>query len=384
MNPKIARLFGRQFRGGGGGDPGPSTSTNTTYTSSLPAYARPFFEQALTSAGKETFTTDDKGLVTGVKPYVPYTGERVAGFTPQQLAIQNEVANMQTPEDFARGSAGLNQTMNMGLNLTGAGLGNALNYRANPLQQLLVDMPGTFNSGVANYYMSPYQQAVTDSELRAATQRAQIERAGKSMGAIGRGTFGGARQALMQTQDDANTRILMDDIQKKGLQDAYLNAQQQYERDRTAGMSAEKMNLDSEINRRALEEQGRQFEATMGKDLGLAGMSAAMDSSKGLGALATAQQTADLERLKSQAASAAEVQAIQQKIDDINYQQFQEQQNWAKQQLEWYNAMLHGQQGLASTQINYTPQPSMLSQVGGLGLAGLGLYNVMNKPTGGT
>jgi hypothetical protein len=43
------------YSGGGGGG---QTSTGTTYTSNLPEYAKPFFEQALVSAGKNVFETD--------------------------------------------------------------------------------------------------------------------------------------------------------------------------------------------------------------------------------------------------------------------------------------------------------------------------------------
>jgi hypothetical protein len=37
------------------------------------------------------------------------------------------------------------------------------------------------------------------------------------------------------------------------------------------------------------------------------------------------------------------------------------------------------QQLLGSTQVQYAPAPSLASQIGGLGLAGLGLYNILGK-----
>jgi hypothetical protein len=84
----------------GGGGPGPQTSTGTTYTSNLPEYAKPFFEQALVSAGKNVFETDTSGAVTGVKPMPTYTGERIAGFTPGQVGIQRDIAGLTTPGGF--------------------------------------------------------------------------------------------------------------------------------------------------------------------------------------------------------------------------------------------------------------------------------------------
>ena len=90
--------------GGGGG--GTQTSTGTTYTSNLPEYAKPFFEQALVSAGKNVFTTDSSGAVTGVKPMPAYTGERVAPFTPGQEKIQAETAGLVTPGGFRTAEIG--------------------------------------------------------------------------------------------------------------------------------------------------------------------------------------------------------------------------------------------------------------------------------------
>ena len=48
--------------------------------------------------------------------------------------------------------------------------------------------------------------------------------------------------------------------------------------------------------------------------------------------------------------------------------------------LEYQSNILRGTAGaLGSTRTQYTPQPSMASQIGGLGLAGLGLYNMLGR-----
>ena len=87
---------------------------------------------------------------------------------------------------------------------------------------------------------------------------------------------------------------------------------------------------------------------------------------------------ANLERLKSQSASAAEQQAMQQEIDNLAYQQFREEEDYQRGLLEYQSNILRGTAGaLGSTQVAYAPPPSMASQIGGLGLAGLGLYNMM-------
>ena len=52
----------------------------------------------------------------------------------------------------------------------------------------------------------------------------------------------------------------------------------------------------------------------------------------------------------------------------------------SKGMLEYQSNILRGTAGaLGSTQTQYAPAPSMASQIGGLGLAGLGLYNMMGR-----
>ena len=96
--------------------------------------------------------------------------------------------------------------------------------------------------------------------------------------------------------------------------------------------------------------------------------------------LGATEQMANLERLKAQSASAGEQQALQQEIDNLAYQQFKEGQDYKKGLLEYQSNILRGTAGaLGSTQVAYAPAPSMASQIGGMGLAGLGLYNMMGK-----
>jgi hypothetical protein len=111
---------------------------------------------------------------------------------------------------------------------------------------------------------------------------------------------------------------------------------------------------------------------------GIAGLTSSIDAAKAQAATAAATQTAELERLKAQAATGAEKQSLQQRIDDLQYQTFREQQNYEKQQLEYLSNILRGNAGaLGSTQVAYTPAPSTISQIGGLGLAGLGLAKAL-------
>lgn len=411
------------LEGGGGGS---QTSTGTTYTSNVPEYAKPYYEELLKQTGKETFKTDSSGVVTGIKDYTPYTGERVAGFTPGQTDIQNQFAGLQTPTGFADAQAGTNYGQNLGYGAAGAGIAGALNYNPSNFSTQQVQAPSLqdfqmrgpqdvqsqiFGQGAADYYSNPYTQNVTNTALREAQQKGLMDKNALMSGSIGRGTFGGARNALLQAEQNRGLNQQLGDIQYKGASDAYTNAQQQFQADQARRMQADLANQQSglatgqqnlqanlqtqqlgagqnmtaqQLNQAAAQqaqqmaEQSKQFGAGMSKDVGLAGLQAGLDASKTQGALAAAEQTANLERLKAQSSSAAEQQAYQQKIDDLKYQQAMEAQDWQKKQLEFYSNILHGTSGaLGSTQVNYTPQASPISQLAGAGVAGLSAYNLM-------
>jgi len=341
----LLSFFTFNFGGGGGG--GPQTSTGTTYTSNLPEYAKPFFEQALVSAGKNVYNTDSTGAVTGVKSMPTYTGNRVAGFTPEQTSAQTNIAGLTQPGGFGTAQTGLGTGTTMGYQAGLQGLNQAFGYNPNNAQ--------TFGQTQANQYMSPYQQNVTDIALREARQQGDIQKQQGALGSIGRGTFGGARQALMQAEQGRNLNRQLSDIQAQGSQQGYQNAQQQF-------------NADAQR-----QQQAQQFGAGLGQQLGTAGLQAGLQGSQQTGAMAAAQQTSDLQRLMAQSTSGAEKQALQQKIDDIQYQTAMEARDYEKKQIEFYNAILRGTVGLGSTQINYAPPPSAASQLGGLGLGALGL-----------
>jgi len=182
------------------------------------------------------------------------------------------------------------------------------------------------------------------------------------MGAIGRGTFGGARQALLQAEQERNLEQNIGDIYTKGQQSAFENAQKIYGEDTARSLQAQQAN-----------QQAEQGAAQLAGQTGISGLQAGLEASHQQAVTAAAQQTTELERLKTQAASEGEKQALQQKIDDLKYQTAMEARDYEKKQIEFYNAILRGNTGLASTQINYNPQASGVQQAlgGGLGLLGL-------------
>jgi hypothetical protein len=251
----------------------------------------------------------------------------------------------------------------MGFGAAGAGLSSALGYSPTAISG------GTFGAPEAAAYMSPYASNVTDIAVREARKQADLAKSAGALGSIGRGTFGGARQALLQAEQERGAGQNIANIRAQGQQEAYLNAQKQFEADQARRMQAAQLG-----------QQAQQFGAGLGKDIGLAGLTTGIDASGKQAAVAAATQTANLERLKAQASTENEKQALQQQINDLKYQTFQEQNNYQKAQLEYLSNILRGNAAaLGSTQVQYTPQPSTISQIGGLGLAGLGLANVLGK-----
>jgi hypothetical protein len=352
-------FYGGGKGGGGGGGP----TTQTSYSTNLPEYAKPYYEELLKQTGKQVYSTDPSGNVTGVKDFVPYGGERIAGFTPEQRAVQSEVAGMTTPGGFGTAARGLGTGEAMGYGTAGLGLSQAFGYSPTAISG------GTFDPSAAAYYSSPYQTGVTDIAVREAERQRDLARTGRMTGALGRGTFGGARQTLADVEAERGAAQGISDIRFRGAQSGYENAQKMFEADQARRMQAAQLG-----------QQAQQFQAGIGKDLGMAGLQAGLEASSKQGALAATEQATNLERLKAQAASAGESQAMQQERLNQQYQQFMDQQNYKKAQMDYLSQILRGNAAaLGTTQTMYAPAPSLASQLGGVGLAGLGLYNILGK-----
>jgi hypothetical protein len=376
--------------------------------------------------GKSVYTTDSAGNVTGVKGMPTYTGERVAGFNPEQTATQAKVMGMQQPGGFGQAATGLTGSQGTAGSAAQYGLSKALGYNPNTITAGTVSGPSLyqyqmgpveratsqyFSPQAAAYYGDPYQQNVTNIALREAQLQGAKDRQAGMLGSIGRGTFGGARQALLQAEQQRGLNQNLGDIQAKGSQAGYENAQKAFLADQAnrmaaqqlnvqTGLTAEQQNLAAKLQTQGLSadqamkaalanqqtnlqaqqatQQGQLQAAQLAGQTGIAGLTSSIDAAKAQAATAAATQTAELERLKAQAATGAEKQALQQKIDDLQYQTFQEQQNYQKQQLEYLSNILRGNaSALGSSQVQYTPTPSTISQIGGLGLAGLGLAKAL-------
>lgn len=370
----------------GGGSKAPTKQEVVTTTSNLPDYAQPYFENLMQRAQAESY-----------RPYTPYGGERIAGFTDPQLQAQQGIMGMQTPGQLGT-ATGLATTA--GLGSLAAGQYNPASFQAQQvrpggLSYFQMGAPQQFGQEQAQQYMSPYFQNVLDTQKREAITDAQKAQLGANLGAARQGTYGGSRQLLAQTERERALGQQLGDIQAKGLQSAYESAQQQFERDRAAGMTAAGQNLQAllgvqelgaqqrlqaalanqqmGLEAQKLGEQSRQF----GSQQGLAGLAQAGQMGQLLGQLGETQQQMDLSRLQAQSAVGEQQQKLNQQYLDTAYADFLRQRDYPMEQLGYYSNLMRGiPVGLGSTATTYAQPPSMTAQIGGLGLGALGLYNM--------
>lgn len=311
--------------GGGGG------SNTTTVQQSIPRELIPFIRESI-----------QEGQAVAALPYAYYGGQRIAQFAPQQLGVQREVMGMQTPTQYTTAQAGAQGTGGLSFDVARAGLGRALGFQ-----------PGTFGAQQAGFYMSPYQQAVTDATLREAQRGANIASRDIGLQAAQRGTYGGSAEALQRAELQRNLMQQQTDIQARGSQAAFENAQSQFERDRAAAAQA----------------------AGMAGQLGTAGLGTSLQSALGLGELAGREQQADLSRLEAQRQVGQQIQDYNQRILSQQYQDFLAQRGYPREQAAFYSDIVRGVAPLFGSVTQTTqPAPSATQQLLGAGLGALGAY----------
>ena len=369
-------------------------ASNTTQnviqtTSNIGAAQLPYYNMAMQGAAS---------LLNA--PMARYDRDRLEGFTTQQKNLQNQIAGMQTPGQFGDAS-----TL-----ATAAGLGslqaaqyapgqfNAQQIGMPNLQQYSMQAPQQFGSIQAQQYMSPYAQSVMDVQKNEAIRDAQKGQIVQDLGAARQGTYGGSRQLLAGLERERNLGTQLGSIQAQGLQSAYENAQQQFERDRAAGINVGGQNLQAalgvqqlgtqsglaalqsnqqaDLDRQRMYEQSRQF----GAGQQLQGLSQAGQMGQTLTNIGSAQQQADAQRLGLQTSTAAQEQALNQQMRDLDYADFQREADNPYTQLQRYMSLMSGvPQAMTSTRTESAPAPGVAQQLIGAGLGALGMYKTLGS-----
>ena len=279
----------------------------TTRVATVPPELKPYVEEVLT----DTQALYKQRMEEG---YTPYTGDTLAGLTLEQIASQEGLKSL---------------------------VGTQV-----PFQQ---EALGTFRQGAERFtpetakeFMSPYQRAVIDQEKEQAqrqyerTKRPQFEadavRAGGMSGL-------GSRAAIESAErEDLQARLLAD-IETKGLQAAYKDAQNQF------------------TNQKARERTMGTDVATAGGNIFSAGL-AEQGLLKGIG---------------------EEKQDLAQSALDEAYLKYVQERQFPEQQIARYQSSIYGNPLLTSrnnfSQQSTQPQASMGKSLLGLGMTGLKAFN---------
>tara|TARA_B100000424_G_scaffold270319_1_gene269332 strand:- start:7520 stop:9289 length:1770 start_codon:yes stop_codon:yes gene_type:complete len=106
-------------------------------------------------------------------------------------------------------------------------------------QQFEYEEPEDFTAAAAERYMSPYMQAVVESQQEAAQREFERQGAGRAAQAIQSGAFGGSRQAVQEALAEEALGRQVADIERTGMQTAFEQAARQFESDRAARMTQE-------------------------------------------------------------------------------------------------------------------------------------------------
>jgi hypothetical protein len=129
----------------------------------------------------------DRAQALANTPFQPYTGQRVAGFTPAQVQAQAAFAGI------GQGDQGAPPLQ------TGIGVASGVSgYQ--PQTVSTTPLTGVDLSG----YMNPYTQQVINSTLSDLGRQQQIQDVNDAGAATRAGAFGGSRSAVLQSLDDAN------------------------------------------------------------------------------------------------------------------------------------------------------------------------------------
>lgn len=299
---------------------GAKPTDQTVVQTNLPEYVQPYFERLLQRTESES-----------KQQYQPYTGQRLETGGADVTQAQQMARNI-----AGQGIAGLPQAQAA----TTAGLGRT--------QQGMGYQAQMFSPAAAQQYMSPYMQQVVDVQKQQAILDAQRQNAARAAQAVQAGAFGGSRQAVQSgLAQEALTRQLAE-IQATGQQQAYEQAQSQFERDRAARESAERLALGA-----------AESTAGMGSQLAQLGQMA---------------REGDIQAASILEKVGRDIQAEKQAGLDIAYEDYVRQRDYPREQLQFYSSILRGVPVQPSTETTKLQSYNPIQQLLGTGISALGLY----------
>jgi hypothetical protein len=340
---------------GFGGSSSPQPQEQTVYSQKLPPYAEPYYTRLL-----------KRGEAESLQPYTPYGGQRLAYFSPDELAGQamtRGFAQSGTPQEFTQA----------GQQITGLSSPYQAGYQAPNIQTGY--QPLGFEQNIQRF-MSPYQQAVTDIEKREARRASDIAAEQIGLQAAQSGGLGGYREAILQAGRERNLSRQLEDIQARGSQQAFEQATRQLGAERQAALEASRLGLTAQ----QLQDQGRQAQERFGQTGYELGQKYGLMGAQQLQGLGQARQQDALSRIQALSGIGSQARALRQAGLDMGYEDFGRQRAYPQQQLGFFSNLLQGlpiqpQQTISTFQ----QQPGLFQQALGLGLGGLGLYKGLQR-----
>jgi len=327
-------LMGGGKGGGGGGQP-QATQQSSQYTNLTP-WAQPYVTSILGAGQRQVFNTSDTGDITGIRPYNAYGSFNDQGgqygINPSAQAAANAaVAGFQPLQNQAyQGASNLSQSMAPGIT-GGAALGSL--YAGQNLANQ------STNPNAVGAYMNPYIQNALNPSLQLLNQQYGIAGQNQQAQATRSGAFGGTRSSLENSLNQQNQMLAQNQLVGNAYNQAYGNAQQQ-------------MNAVA--------------------NLGLQGYGQA-------GSLAGQQLNQQQGILGLQNQFGGQQQQQQQNIINAGMANYQQAQQYPMQQLGQLKGLLTGIPITDVTTTQQQAQPSSVTQLAGLGTAGVAGLALANK-----
>jgi len=343
----------------------------------------------------------------------------VAGQTPEQIkATQLAGQGIGSYQPFLNTASSLYGQAAQGYGAVpsyGAAGIEAVRTGGNAAVDLSMQGAQAYNPNSAQNFMNPYQQLVTNEATKEMQRQAAIQQAQNQAQGVKSGAFGGSRQGV-QTSELARN---LADIQSKRIfedystnysqaQTAAMNAfQNQQSRLQQAGntalgastalgqanVSAGQMALSGGTSLGAQNQSAGNTALQAGTALGQANISGGQlthGASAGLGGLGTS--TANLGQLTSGLGqgdasflynTGSQNQAFQQKVQDADRANKLQYEYEPFQRISFLSDIYKGAPSSQQTISQATsPSASILSQAGGLGIAGLAAYNLFGGKSG--
>ena len=321
------KKLGGGYIAGGGSDPAPAAapSSQTITQSNIPEWAIPYATenlgkaQALTDTAKNPYKPYEGNRIADFSSLQNQAFSNIAGMQPNAATsagisstqdVAQRAANQgpYNAQNFGNQYGSGPQFQNMGLGYLAANApslnqyqmgpadqvsgnnvnnqninaaqsdyqANLNNYQMGPAQQVQNQALNQYQMGPASRvrsqnfgqrsaenYMSPYQQNVTDFQKQQAIQDYGRQLPGMGAAAANAGAFGGSRQAIAGAENQRNLTNQLAGIQAIGSQNAYQNAQQQFNADQArrqqaqmanqqAGLTVGQQNLASQLQTQGL------------------------------------------------------------------------------------------------------------------------------------